>query len=577
MYVDYLTLACLRDRLDALLGARVQQVLQPDPLSIGLELYAGQRVQLLISAHPEHARVLIVPYKLRRGVEKETPLLLLLRKWVRGARLVDVTQPRWERVLCFRFEGHAGACCLVAEVMERYSNAILVGPDGDVLDALKRVGAEMNRYRVTLPGHPYQPPPLPAIRRPPAPMTLTEWSALLASAAPDESLAHLLTGRLLGISPLAAREISFRVTGDVNSPARAAAPEAVASAVEELLAPLETGSPWRPNLALDENGAVIAFAPYELHQFERVEAVPNICEAMWRYFEQLLSADPYGAARRQVQELIDRARSRLQRTLEQLQSQVIDEAQVEALREAGELLLAYQSQVQRGSEKVVLPDYSGKPRLIELDPLLTAVENAQEYFRRYRKAARAGGEIAARVARLAPELEYLDLLAADLAMAETRPEIDAVHDALQSAGWAPQTSRPRSGQLGSPRRFECDGFTIYVGRNARQNEWLTFQRAAPDDLWLHVRGLPGAHVIIKSGGTQVPEQVIQKAATLAAYYSPARGESHVGVDVTERRNVRRKRSDRPGLVSYRNERTVWVAAAICEEGYDDRDTQSGPE
>ncbi|MCX7683230.1 MAG: NFACT family protein [Anaerolineae bacterium] len=560
MYVDYLTLACLRDQLDRLLGARVQQVLQPDPLSVGLELYAGGRFQLLLSAHPQYARVLLVPHKLRRGVEKETPLLLLLRKWVRGARLADITQPQWERVLSFHFEGRVGACCLVAEVMGRYSNVILIGPDGCVLDALKRVGPEVNRYRVTLPGRPYQPPPLPVARRPPTALTPTEWSALLASAAPDDSLAQLLTGRLLGVSPQVAREVALRATGSAATPARAANPLAVAAAIDELLAPLESKAVWRPHVALDEHGAVIAFAPYEPRQFQRIEATPHICEAMWRYFEQQLSADPYAAARQQVEELIDRARARLQRTLEQLQAQAVDEAQVEALREAGELLLAYQAQVPRGATSIALPDYTGRPRQIALDPLLTPVENAQEYFRRYHKAARAREEVATRVAQLTPDLAYLDQLAADLALAETRPEIDEVYEALLAAGWAPQQARPRSKQTGGPRRFEYEGFTIYVGRNARQNELITFEYASPADLWLHVRGLPGAHVLIKSGGRPVPEAVVQKAAALAAYYSPARGESRVGVDVTERRYVRR--GDRPGLVSYRNERTVWVPAAV---------------
>ncbi|MEE8389175.1 MAG: NFACT RNA binding domain-containing protein [Anaerolineae bacterium] len=148
-----------------------------------------------------------------------------------------------------------------------------------------------------------------------------------------------------------------------------------------------------------------------------------------------------------------------------------------------------------------------------------------------------------------------------MALAESRPEIDSVHDALSAAGWAPKARRPgsSSGQVGGPRRFEAGEFTIYVGRNARQNETVTFKRAGPDDLWFHVRGQPGAHVIVKSGGQTVPEQVVQRAAELAAFYSPARGESQVDVDVTERRFVRRVRGGHPGLVTYRNERVIRVS------------------
>jgi predicted ribosome quality control (RQC) complex YloA/Tae2 family protein len=188
------------------------------------------------------------------------------------------------------------------------------------------------------------------------------------------------------------------------------------------------------------------------------------------------------------------------------------------------------------------------------------VENAQAYFRRYRKASLAAEEVSARIAAFTPDLAYLSQLATDLALAESRPEIDTVREALGDAGWAPQARQSKTtGQTAGPRRFEAEEFTIYVGRNARQNEEITFKRAGPDDLWLHVQGQPGAHVIIKSGGRPVPEEVIQRAAGLAAYYSPARAESQVGVDVTERRYVRRARGGHPGLVTYRNERTVWVS------------------
>ncbi|MFL7794250.1 MAG: NFACT family protein, partial [Anaerolineae bacterium] len=159
MNVDYLTLACLRDHLDSLLGARVQHAVLPDELSVGLELYAGQRAQLLISADPQHPRMLLAPHKLRRGVEIETALLLLLRKWIRGSKLVDITQPEWERILELHFEGPTGPCRLIAELIGRYSNIILVGPDGNVLDAARHVGPTKNRYRVILPSRPYQPPP----------------------------------------------------------------------------------------------------------------------------------------------------------------------------------------------------------------------------------------------------------------------------------------------------------------------------------------------------------------------------------------------------------------------------------
>ncbi len=557
MYVDHLTLACLRDRLDGLLGARVQKVLLPDKFSIGLELYAGQRFQLLVSAHPQFARALLAPQKLRRGVETATPLLLLLRKWVRGGRLVDVTQPPWERILTLHFEGPAGPCRLVAEMIGRYSNVILVGPNERVLEATKRIGPDLNRYRVTLPAHPYQPPPTPPGRQSPTGIAASAWAAILASAAPDEPLQRLLTHQLLGVSPMVAREVAARAAGDAGAKVRAVSPGALVTATTEIFAPLEDGS-WTPHVVLDDVGNVIAFAPYEPRQFERIEPAPDISDAMWRYFQQRFTIDSYAAIRQQVQGLIDQAQSRTARALEQLEAEVVDEEEINKLREAGELLLAYQGQVKRGAREVTLPDYEGVPRAIALDPTLTPVKNSQAYFRRYRKAHRAAEKIPVRIKTFTADKAYLEQLAADLTLAESRPEIDEVRNALIEGGWTPKARQQKSGQVSGPRHFVVSGFSIYVGRNARQNEQVTFKQAGPDDLWLHARSVPGAHVIIKSGKRDAPKEVIQRAAELAAYYSPARNSGCVDVVVTKRRFVRRLRGGHPGLVTCRNERTVRV-------------------
>ena len=558
MNVDFLTLACLRDELDIAAGARVQRVLLPDELSVGLELYARHRVQLLASADPQFPRLLLVPQKLRRGVEAETPLLLLLRKWVRDSRLTDIIQPPWERILELHFEGRTGSCRLVAELIGRYSNIILVGPDGHVLDAVRRVGPDMNRYRVILPGRPYEPPPRPVGRQPPTQLPKGEWSALLASAEPEAPLHQLLTRRLLGVSPMAARELTARATlGDPRAPVHATTAGPLREATAELFRPLKDGA-WDPHIALDQDGNAIAFAPYKPSHFERVQQVDTISDGMYRYFERKLSMDSYAAARWRVQERLDEIRERFQRTLSQMEDNIIDPQEIEALREAGELLLTYQQKVERNAEQVSVPDYTGAPRTIKLDPMLTPVENSQAYFRRYRKSLRAAEQGPARIKAVRIDLAYVEHLAVDLALAETRPEIDAVYNAIAKAGWVKGEKQGSSGQVEGPRRLEIGGFAVYVGRNARQNEEVTFRRAAQDDLWLHVRDLPGAHVIIKNTGRAVPDEVVQQVAGVAAYYSPARDENRVAVDVTERRFVGRVRGGHPGLVTYRNERTIEV-------------------
>jgi predicted ribosome quality control (RQC) complex YloA/Tae2 family protein len=485
-------------------------------------------------------------------------MLLLLRKWVRGARLVNITQLPWERVIVLHFSGGAGPCQLAVELIGRYSNLVLIGSDGLVLTATKYVGPEMSRYRTVLPAQPYQSPPLPPKRQPPTALTVADWAAKLTRTDElDEPLQRWLVGQLLAVSPLVAREICVRATGDVEAFVRAVTPAALYQAVRELFAPLETGW-WAPHVALDDSGAVIAFTVFEPRQFSRFEPAVDIHDALWRFFQARGLSDVYAAARRGVQGLLDEASVRLDRRRQMLLSQVQEDAQLTDLRVSGELLLTYLGQVERGADEVTLPDHSGNPRRIVLDPRLSPVENAQAFFRRYGKAHRAAKQIPGMVEDLKAEQAYLEQLSTDLALAESRLEIDTVREALVEAGWAPKR-RESASKRSEPRRFEIQGFPIYVGRNVNQNERVTFERGAPEDLWLHVRDLPGAHVLIKRGRTDVPDQAVELAARLAAFYSRARdSEGRVPVDVTERRFVRRMRGRRPGMVTYAKERTVFV-------------------
>jgi predicted ribosome quality control (RQC) complex YloA/Tae2 family protein len=382
---------------------------------------------------------------------------------------------------------------------------------------------------------------------------MTSWEA-------GRPLQRLLVRRFLAISPQLAREIAFRATGSTDVQVADAPPERVGEVVEELFAPLEDGS-WTPHVALDEAGEVIAFAPYEPRQFSHVEPVSSISAGMYRYFSQVVSRDPYAAVRKRVEEHVESARRRIESGLARLESQLVDEEEIEALRQAGELLLTYQHRVERGASEVTLPDYEGEMRTIRLDPTRAPVENAQAYFRRYEKAQRANEQIPARRTALRVDRAYVAQLAADLELAESRPEIDEVRDALAEAGWVPKKRR-RPFHKAAPLRFEFDALPVYVGRNARQNEEVTFSIAGADDLWLHTRDVPGAHVVIKCAKQEVAEEIVQQAARLAAYYSPARGAKNVPVVVVERRFVRRVGKGRPGLVTYRNERVLHVTAEL---------------
>jgi predicted ribosome quality control (RQC) complex YloA/Tae2 family protein len=282
-------------------------------------------------------------------------------------------------------------------------------------------------------------------------------------------------------------------------------------------------------------------------------------DAVAAYFGQ--EQGGYQAAKAPLSQAIKAGRGRLARRRTKLIDEQTSAGDPGALRQMGEAILAYAHQIEPGESELIAEWVAGEPPLrVSLDPRLSPPENAEVYFRRYRKAQRAATEIPAQLARVEAEREYLDQLAQDLAMAENRPEIDAVGSALAQAGYLKRKRK----RLASPRvrmlRYASpDGFPVWVGKNAFQNEELTFRRAAPDDLWLHARGIPGAHVVVQTEGHPVPEPTIEWAASLAAYYSRGRDDTQVDVDVVQQRNVRRLKGGRPGQVVYRRERTLRVA------------------
>ena len=558
MYCDALTLAAVVDELrDKLLGGRIQRVLLVDRLILGLEVYAHhQRQYMLISAQPEEGgRVHLVQEKLRRGPASPSPLLLRLRKCARSARLTNIQQPPAERLVRFTIESREGVVVLVAEVMGRRSNIILLDEDGTILECVKHVPASQNRYRVLLPGYLYVPPP--AQRKVDAlAMTAVGLTRLLQEQAAALPLWRKLVASLRGMSPLLAREVVYRVSGDVES--RDAEVNPVLTELGDLLGLAATGE-WRPTVAL-EGSQIVAYAPYVLTQYPHRETRTSISTAMTAYYAQLVGADAYAAAKSRLQRIIQQQRERQLRKKKALLRAQPDRERLAELRRNGELLLAYAHQLLPGQEELVVDlGEAEAPVRIGLDPRKSAIENAQEYFRRYAKAKSATAKVPQRLVKVGAELAYLDQLTTDLALAKDQPGIAAVESALAEAGYLPRPKRkilrPKTGPL---RVLSEEGFVILVGRNSWQNEEITFRRSAGHDVWLHAQGVPGAHVLIRTERRDVSEATLRRAAELAAHFSAARHEKKVPVDYTLRRDVRRLKGGKPGQVVCRGQKTVVV-------------------
>jgi predicted ribosome quality control (RQC) complex YloA/Tae2 family protein len=558
MYLDAFTLSALVDEfLDTLVGGRVQDVIDVDPTGLGLEIYAGRRRRYLyLSADMQRPRIRVVEDKLRRGVVKPTQIGLLLRRYVEGGIVGHVSQPPWERIIQLDIAGPEGEVSVIVEPMERRSNLLLV-QNGIILDCMRRVGPDENRHRLSLPAHEYKLPPPQVGKLDPTTAQAEDLHGLFAAETdPKRKTQQVLSSRLLGVSPLLAREIVYRAGGDVNQLASQAQPEALWQALRELVEPMRQRH-WQPGVVKAAEG-VTAFSVYPIQAQPGWHPVESLSAAMSAYYGAPVGEDAYRAAKVPVKAALDEALVKLEARLASLDRSLTDESERETLRKSGELILAYQYAIQSGQTELKAQYDLGQPELvIRLDPALTPLENAQAYFTRYDKAKRALDDVPRLLEATRLELNHLKQLETDLEFAASWPEIDEVQQALQAGGhWHGQTARRMGGGQSAPLKVVTpEGFVIWVGRNSRQNETVTFNKGSGQDVWLHARGIPGAHVVIKTDGRPIPEVVLDRAASLAAYYSAARQDTRVAVDVTRCMDVRKIKGAAQGMVTYRNEQT----------------------
>ncbi|HEY7909062.1 MAG TPA: NFACT RNA binding domain-containing protein, partial [Thermomicrobiales bacterium] len=574
------------------------------------EIFAhGTRHQFLISDHPQAARLHLVAERLTADAARVTPFLLLVRKHLRGGRIVALTQPAFERTLALSIvkahppvkerdeppedadgdsdeENEASLppgwtldeTTLIVEVMGRHSNAILVDAGGTILDALKRVPPATSRVRPILPHLAYAPPP-PQEKADPAAITAAQIHHLCLLAGEKTTLVNMLVGSLRGISPQIARELAYRASGRMDAPATDCDPDNLIGALKAIIAPMETGD-WSPALYL-RDGVSKAFSPVPLASFAgdpdiTIEADSSISAIITRFFAETARASTHGERRNRLLHGIAEATARIDTRLNALRGELRRAEDAELNRRKGEAI--YASAYAMTPAQTALETEDGLK--IVLNPALSPSENAQRYFDEYRRAQRATEGLPERVAQAETERAYLGQMAA---LVETATAFDDLvtlerewheYNGGRDASPAKTTQKrntKRPPAVRRPRAYLTPaGHRVLIGRSGPQNDQLTFGMSHPDDTWLHARGVGGAHVIVQWSPTLVQTgsgdaRVIETAARLAAYYSSARTAGHVEVDYAPRRQVRKIAGAGPGMVTYRGERTLRVEPVSLEE------------
>ena len=564
MAFDAFYLSAVLKELSALTEPRVEKIHQPARDTVILHLrHREGRCKLLFAMNPTAPRLHLTTASPENP--PEPPMFcMLLRKHLSGGRLIGISQPPMERCAVFTFEcmdemGDLVQRKLIAELMGRTCNLYLLSPEGRIIDCLRRVGLDESAKRQALPGLYYQDPE-PVTKKNPLELTVECYVNLLSKPGAD-LLAQRLMDELGGLSPLVCREAALYACGDVDARLEngdiAAISEKIADFFKENL---ENPAPYY----YAQNGIPKQFAFCTIRQYgdcARAESFSGLLDMFYTVRDR---NDAMRQKSQSVRKTVQNLCTRLTRKLAIQEKELEATFDRERLRQLGDILTANIHKIVKGQTLVRVEDfYDEEMKEIEipLSPILSPQQNAAKFYKDYTRMKNAEKELTRQIQLGEGELEYLKSVLEELNRADSDQALEEIKQELQAGCYLRADSgkkRVKTGKL-PPLRFEStDGFAIFVGRNNRQNEELTFKSARKDDIWLHASKVHGSHVIIACAGQSVPDDTVTQAAQLAAYYAETTGGQNIPVDVTAVRQVKKIPNGKPGMVIYHTYKTVIV-------------------
>lgn len=563
---------CLAAELrETLKDARVDKIHQPsrEELIVALRSKSGT-FKLYMSARVQSPRVHIV---------RETPenpaappmFCMLLRKKLTGGRLADIRQDGLERVLWFDFDciselGDPVRLTLACEMTGRHSNIVLVG-DGKVIDAIKRVDFAMSEVRPILPGLAYEPPAPFADRVSPLEQDADAVVAAVKKGSGD--LSKALLNATQGLSPLVCREIASLTLRRATKTCEEMTDDdwdRLRFYVDRVRAVLLTGERRVPYFLRGADGAPMEYSYMLITQFglsalgaERA----SFSELLEEFYSTKDKTERLRARAHDTLKLLVNATARVERKLQRQREELAASAQRETKRIYADMLMSQAYAVPVGATSATLINYydeNGGNITVPLDPSKSATQNAQRYYKEYRKAQTAERILAEQIEAGEQELRYLDSVLDALSRAESLAELAEVRRELAQSGYIRNTDNRRKppASVGPMRFVSSDGFAILVGRNNMQNDQLTLKTAKGRDVWFHVKDIPGSHTVVLTQGEEPPEQTLSEAAMLAALHSKAAQSAQVPVDYTWIKHVHKPSGAKPGMVIYDHQKTVYV-------------------
>lgn len=571
MALDGSVVAGLTHELKSLLtGGYIAKISQPEKDALLLVIKNnGKQYRLFLSASAGLPLIYITE------TVKKAPLTapvfcMLLRKHLSSSKILEVTQPSFERIIRIKTEhldemGDVSVKYLLIELMGKYSNIILVDENEKILDGIKHVTAFVSSVREVLPNKEYF---VPAQEGRISPFLADKeyfFGVILKKAT---TACKAIYQSVIGFSPILANEICFLAGIDSDFPINSLKEdeaERLFQAFQNIIKKLKNNE-FQPTMYLDEEGDTVAFSSFPLKIYGDYEKqpFPSFSELLETYYGSKEASDRIRQKSTDLRKVIANAVERTSGKIDIFLKQLKDCEKMDKFRLYGELILANSYLAKEGEEFLIAMDYEAEKEVkIPLDPNLSIMENSQKNFEKYKRLKRTFDAVTTQLSDAKNELAHLETVKTSLDIAETAEDLVEIREELASFGYIKRKLQVnKKGKKvketkSKPLHFlSSDGFDIYVGKNNFQNDYITFKLANGGDWWFHVKKRPGSHVVLLTGGKEVPDRAFLEAAKLAVHYSSATSGSTVSeaekveVDYVQRKEVKKPSGAKPGFVVY---------------------------
>ena len=525
MPYDGLVTRTIKNELSSLiLSGKIDKIHQPIKDEIIIHIRNNRiNYKLLLSSNASNCRTHLTNYD-KPNPPRPFNFCMVLRKYLLGARLLNISQFSNDRILEFDFEninelGDKESKTLIIEMMGKHSNIILLNSNRNIIDSIKHVDFEMSSIREVMPGRPYEYPP---IHDKINPFETTE--------IPTEN-------NFIGISTLGYNEI--KNTGLSNFINTTPKPCIIYQ-----------------NIKLKD----FYFIEPTSIEYTDIKSFDSMSEAIDEYYNTKLNLVSLNSYKYELSQLISKQLNKTEKKLKIAQNKIKDSENLEEYKIKGELISANIYRIKPNQETIILENFYDeyKPMELTLNPHITPAQNAQSYFKKYNKLKNTISACSLQEKELNNEIKYLESILFSIENANSREDLNLVKDELITSGYLKESKKKEKEITSSYLTFNYMGFEILVGRNNIQNDMLTFKIAMKNDIWLHAKNIPGSHTIIKTQNKEVPNEVLEYAASLAALHSKAKNSPKVEIDYTKAVYVKKIHGAKPGMVTYTNFKTVYV-------------------